>query len=68
MSGQLTALIAQVSGEPLRGDVAPYIVLFAVGFLIAIAGHLMQSRPVILTGIALSAIGSLLPMLRWGFS
>jgi hypothetical protein len=64
--GHVIGVLAQVEEQPLRGDVAPYVVLVAAGFLIAIVGHLMQSRPLILAGIAILALGSLLPFARWG--
>ena len=66
MSGQVIGFLAQIEDAPLRGDVAPYVVLFAVGFLVAIVGHLMQSRPLILAGVLIAAVGSFLPFLRWG--
>jgi hypothetical protein len=66
VSGLVIGVLAQIEDEPLRGDVAPYVVLVFAGFAVAIAGHLMQSRPLILAGIAILALGSLLPFARWG--
>jgi hypothetical protein len=35
----------------LPTSVAPYVALIAVGFVIGIAGHVIRSRTLILTGI-----------------
>ncbi|HEY6145874.1 MAG TPA: hypothetical protein VIV13_06340, partial [Solirubrobacterales bacterium] len=51
MSGLLAAVFAQLSESDERGRVTPYVIAFAVGFFIAVAGHLTESRP-LMTAIA----------------
>jgi hypothetical protein len=64
--GSLSALLAQLSGGAERDQVTPYVIVFAVGFLIAIAGHLTESRPLILAGIFIAGLAAVLPMVLWG--
>ena len=66
MPGPIAAVLAQLSGGAESHQVAPYVIVFAVGFLTAIAGHLMQSRPLILAGIFIAGLAAVLPMVLWG--
>ena len=66
MPGPISAVLAQLSGGAERHQVAPYVIVFALGSLVAIAGHLMESRPVILAGIFIAGLAAVLPMVLWG--
>lgn len=56
-------VIAQLPDTSARGDIVPFIVVFATGFLIAVIGHLTQSREFILAGILIAGLASTLPWL-----
>jgi hypothetical protein len=64
--GLLAAVLAQLTESDERGRITPYVVAFAVGFFIAVAGHMMQSRPLILTGIIIAGTASALSLLVLG--
>ena len=66
MSGLLTAVIAQLAESGERGRIAPYAIAFAVGFFVAVAGHLMESRPLILAGIFIAGIACALSLVVLG--
>ena len=66
MSGLLAAVFAQLTESGERGRVTPYVIAFAVGFFIAVAGHLTESRPLIIAGILIAGTASALSLLLLG--
>ena len=47
-------------------DPKPYILMFIVGFAIAVFGHIVRARPLVILGIGLVFLGTaILPMLTY---
>ena len=60
MPGPIAAVLAQLSGGAESHQVAPYVIVFAVGFLTAIAGHLFRLRWMVALGILMILAATLL--------
>ena len=65
MRGLLAALLADVSDLQTQGNIAPYAILFAFGFLVGIGGHLSRSPELVLAGIVIAGVAAALPWLLW---
>ncbi len=65
MSGPLTALLAQLPDANGGGDIVPFLVVFVLGFLVAIVGHLISSRDLVLAGIVIAGAAATLPWVVW---
>lgn len=66
MLGILSALFAQLPDSSADGDIVPFLIVFVFGFLIAIVGHLTDSRALIVAGIVIAGMAATLPWLVWG--
>jgi hypothetical protein len=68
MLARLALVLAQLPSNPddrYRTDPAPYIVLFAVGFLLGIFGHVLKIRLMVGIGILLVFLATvLLPIIQ----
>lgn len=52
---------------PMEPSLAPYVIGLGLGFAIGTFGHMIKSRTLIATGIALIfAVAVVLPLLRFG--
>ena len=60
------AVLAQLPDTSARGDIVPFIVMFALGFLIAVIGHIIDSRELVLAGILIAGLSATLPWLTTG--
>ena len=63
MAAALLALVAQLPELPdpkFRTDPEPYLILFGVGFLIAVLGHIMQVKVMIAAGILMVFLSTVL--------
>ncbi len=56
-------VLAQVTGGGAEGDIVPFLVVFVLGFLVAIYGHMTSSREFILAGILIAGLAATLPWL-----
>ncbi len=65
MFGPLTTLLAQLPDANPGGDIVPFLVVFVLGFLVAIVGHLISSRDLILAGIVIAGAAATLPWVVW---
>jgi hypothetical protein len=64
--GIVAAVLAQLPDQSARGDIVPFIVMFLIGFVIAVIGHITQSREFVLAGIAIAGLAATLPWLTTG--
>lgn len=63
MLGIALVVIAQLPEPGGGGDIAPFLVIFVVGFVIAVIGHVIESRDLILAGILIAGAAASLPWL-----
>ena len=59
---------AVLAGDLLPDTVSPYVTVMIVGFVIGAAGHLVRSRWLVATGIAVIVVSLLLFQLAAGMS
>lgn len=59
-------VLAQLPDSSSRGDIVPFIVMFAFGFVVAVFGHITESREFILAGIFVAGLAATLPWLVTG--
>ena len=59
-------VLAQLPDSSARGDIVPFIVMFVLGFVIAVFGHITASREFILAGILIAGLAATLPWLTTG--
>jgi hypothetical protein len=68
MLARLALVLAQLPSNPdekYRTDPAPYIALFAVGFLLGVFGHILKVRLLVGVGVLLVFLATvLLPILQ----
>jgi hypothetical protein len=68
MLARLALVLAELPNNPddrYRTDPAPYITLFAVGFLLGVFGHILKVRLMVAVGVLLVfAATVLLPVLQ----
>ena len=60
------AVLAQLPDTSARGDIVPFIAMFALGFLVAVIGHIIDSRELVLAGILIAGLSATLPWLTTG--
>ena len=66
MPGIIAMVLAQLPDNSARGDIVPFIVMFALGFVVAVIGHITQSREFVLAGILIAGLAATLPWLAAG--
>ena len=62
----LTPLAADVIDFQTRGNIVPYLAVFALGFALGIAGHLVRSSDLVIAGILIAGAAATVPWLVWG--
>ena len=62
----MAMVLAQLPDNSARGDIVPFIVMFALGFVVAVIGHITQSREFVLAGILIAGLAATLPWLTSG--
>ena len=48
-----------------RGNYKPLVAVFFFGMIVGIAGHLTESRELILAGIGIAGVATILPWALW---
>ncbi len=56
-------VLAQLPDSSARGDIVPFLVVFVFGFVVAVFGHITNSREFILAGILIAGLAATLPWL-----
>ncbi len=65
MPGLPTLLAAAFLDGQTRGDYAPFVIVFLFGMLVAIVGHVIVSRDLILAGILIAGASAVMPWVVW---
>ena len=66
MLALLAPLAADVLDFQTRGNITPYLLVFLFGFAVGIAGHLAQSKDLVIAGILIAGVAATVPWLVWG--
>lgn len=62
----LAPLAADVIDFQTRGNIAPYLAVFVLGFALGIAGHLVRSQDLVVAGILIAGAAAVVPWFVWG--
>ncbi|CAB4860540.1 unannotated protein [freshwater metagenome] len=65
MLSLLTPLASGVLDLQREGNIAPFLVVFVVGFAIGAAGHLTKSADLVIAGILIAGIAAAMPIVLW---
>ena len=65
MPGLPTLLAVSFLDGQTRGDYAPFVIVFLFGMLVAIVGHVIVSRDLILAGILIAGASAVMPWVVW---
>lgn len=65
MPGLSTILAVTFFDGQTRGDYKPFVLVFFFGMAVAIAGHLTESRDLILAGIVIAGVSAVMPWIVW---
>ncbi len=66
MPGSLAMVFAAFTDLQTKGNIAPYVAVFAFGFVIAVVGHVARARELIIAGIFIAGVSAVLPWIVWG--
>jgi hypothetical protein len=61
----IAVLATDVADLQTRGNIWPYLIVFVFGFMVGIAGHLVQSTDLVIAGILIAGVAATLPWLVW---
>jgi len=61
----LAPLAADVVDFQTRGNIVPYLAVFAFGFTLGVAGHLVRSSDLVIAGILIAGAAATVPWLVW---
>ena len=65
MPSLIQPLAASFLDGQTRGDYKPFVIVFLFGMIVMIAGHIAESRDLILAGILISGVAAVLPWAVW---